>query len=311
MPNLASSYYLGIDIGGTKSGVVIGTADGTILHRVGGPTPHGPDASDAVAALIEMAREICRTAGIRPSDAAGVGISCGGPLNSKRGVVLNPPNLPEWRDVPISALICAELDVPTAHLENDANATALAEHCWGAGRGLNDLAYLTFGTGMGAGLILNGALYRGKSDFAGEIGHATIIPDGPPCLCGKHGCLETLTSGGALDRIAREKFHDPTATAATVCERARAGDALAMSIIDDASRYLGIGIANLLQTLDLEMVILGSMALKAGDLFLEPIRRYTREYAWAAVCEGVQIVPAGLGTEAQDKAALAVALKVD
>ncbi len=306
----SNSIYLGLDIGGTKLAAVTGLNDGTILHRAEAPTSHGTVEGWRTSAdsLIVLAQTVCQLTGVPPWDCISVGISCGGPLDSKTGVVLRPPNLPEWDNVPIRDFVMDRLSVRVVALENDANATAVAEHEWGAGVGVGNMAYLTFGTGMGAGLILDGKLFRGKRDFAGEIGHATIYPDGPICLCGKRGCLEAIASGGAIDRIGRERYGDQTVNAAIVCERARGGDAVALGIIDEASRALGIGIANLLQTLDLEMVILGSLALKAGDLFLQPVRRYAEHYAWDSVMDGVRIVPAGLGFEAQDKAALAVAI---
>ena len=304
----SDGLLLGLDIGGTKLAAVIGRESGEILHRVECATPHvGGDWRPALDALAGLAASVSDAVGIAPRDVAAVGVSCGGPLDSRRGVVLNPPNLPEWRDVPLKQALSDRLGAQVIALENDANATALAEHRWGAGRGAANLAYITFGTGIGAGLILNGALFRGKREFAGEIGHATIEPDGPLCLCGKRGCLEALASGGAIDRVARERFGNPAASAAFVCEQARLGNATALEIADRASRALGIGIANLLQTLDLERVILGSLAVKSGDIFLDPVRAYAAAYTWPSVMEGVEILPAGLGIRAQDLAALAVA----
>jgi glucokinase len=303
-----SPSLLGIDIGGTKLAAVVGDENGTVIERSEAPTPRLPGSDWRMAALIlvELARDVCARAGIATKAVSGIGISCGGPLDSVRGIVLNPPNLPGWRDAPICDFLAGRLGNASIVLENDANATAIAEHRWGAGQGSSSLAYLTFGTGMGAGLILNGCLYQGKRDLAGEIGHAVVDPNGPLCLCGKRGCLEAIASGGALDRVAREHLGDD-ATAATICERARRGDAQCLGFVDAAARGLGTGIANLLHTLDLEVVILGSLAVKAGDLFLEPVRRYAEEYTWPSIYAGVRIIAAGLGSEAQDKAALALA----
>jgi glucokinase len=306
-----TSVLLGIDIGGTKLAAIIGDEDGRVIERADAPTPRSADSDWRMGALalVELAREVCVRTGVSPKNVAAIGVSCGGPLDPEKGIILNPPNLPGWRDVPLREFLAMRLENANIALENDANATALAEHRWGAGRGASNLAYLTFGTGMGAGLILNGALYQGKRDLAGEIGHAVIDPNGPRCLCGKRGCLEALASGGALDRVAAEHFGEG-ATASTICDYARRGDSDCVRFIDSAARALGIGIANLLHTLDLEVVILGSLALKAGDLFLEPVRSYAREFTWPSIFEGVQIVPAGLGSEAQDKAALAIASNV-
>lgn len=170
------------------------------------------------------------------------------------------------------------------------------------------MAFLTMGTGIGAGLILEGMLYRGRGDLAGEIGHATVWPGGPLCLCGKRGCLETLASGTAIGRMGRERLGGAVTTAEDVCTLARAGNAAAQSVIADAARFVGLGLANLLHTLNLERIVLGTLAVHAADLLLAPIRAATEENCWPRVWEGVQIVPAALGDAAQDKAALAVAL---
>jgi glucokinase len=302
-----ADLLLGIDVGGTKLAAVLGDANGRIVERATSPTPRAHDSDWRVSAqiLVELAREVCGRVGSTPKRMAAVGVSCGGPLDRARGIVLNPPNLPGWRDVPLREFLIAKLQLDDVTIENDANAIALAEHRWGAGQGVENLACLTFGTGIGAGLILNGKLFHGKHDLAGEIGHAVVDPDGPECLCGKRGCLEAMASGGALDRIARARFGEG-ASAITICDRARQGDPECAGIVESAAMALGVGVANLLQSLDLEMVILGSLAIRAGDLFLEPIREHARRNTWPAIFEGVKIVACGLGEEAQDKAALAV-----
>ena len=297
---------LGMDIGGTKSAALVGDQEGNVLARIGGPTP--PDWREAVSFLTASLRQACGELGRAPSDALALGISCGGPLDSGTGVVHAPPNLPGWDAVPLKDLLEAEFGVPTV-VENDANATALAEHRWGAGAGCRDMVFLTMGTGIGAGLILNGALYRGRRDLAGEVGHATVWPDGPACPCGKRGCLETLASGTAIGRAGRARYGDENVSSETVCVRARGGDPVAQEILADAARWMGLGLANLLHTLNLERVVLGTLAVHAADLLLEPIRRETQRHCWPRVWEGVSIVAAALGDAAQDKAALAAALE--
>ncbi len=300
------TLLLGIDIGGTKSAALIGDSEGNVLARQSALTPQGPW-EDAYALLLSLVHAVCRDYGVKLTELAAVGVSCGGPLDSRTGIVHAPPSLPHWVDVPLRALLEADLGLPVT-LENDANATALAEHRWGAGMGCRDMAFLTMGTGIGAGLILDGALYRGRRDLAGEIGHATIYPGGVPCLCGKRGCLEAMASGTSIGRMGRERFGEDTLTAHDVCARARLGDSVALSVIADASLAMGIGLANLLQTLNLERIVLGTLAVHAADLFLEPIRAATEAYCWPRVWDGVSIVPAALGDAAQDKAALAIAL---
>jgi glucokinase len=299
------TLLLGIDIGGTKSAAVIGNADGTVLARTSARTPQ-ESWQEAYRVLLGLTHEVCQTHGTALSEIAAVGVSCGGPLDSRTSIVHAPPNLPKWDAVPLRALLETDLCLPVT-LENDANATALAEHRWGAGVGCADMAFLTMGTGVGAGLILEGKLYRGRRDLAGEIGHATVWPGGPLCLCGKRGCLESLASGTSIGRMGRERFGEEGLTAHDVCARARLGDPIALSVIADAALYMGIGLANLLQALNLERIILGTLAVHAADLFMEPIRAAAEAYCWPCVWEGVSIVPAALGDAAQDKAALAVA----
>jgi glucokinase len=299
--------FLGLDIGGTKSAAVVGDETGAVLHRSVGPTPLG-DWREAVAFLVALLQSVCREAGITADQAEALGVSCGGPLDSQTGVVYSPPNLPTWDGVPLKVLLQDQFGGLPVIVENDANATALAEHRWGAGVGCRDMAFLTMGTGIGAGLILDGRLYRGRNDLAGEIGHATVWPDGPLCPCGKRGCLEALASGTAIARIGRERYRDPDLTALDICERARRGDPLACEIIAETARWMGLGLANLLHTLNLERVVLGTLAVHAADLLLEPICAAAKVNCWPRVWEGVSIVPAALGDAAQDKAALAVAL---
>jgi glucokinase len=298
--------FLGIDIGGTKSAAVVGDDAGAVLGRVSAPTPR-EDWREAVALLCEMVYEVCDRQGVTISDIAALGVSCGGPLDTATGTLYTPPNLPKWEAIPLKAILEREFGLPTK-LENDANATALAEHRWGAGQGYQDMAFLTMGTGIGAGLILGGDLYRGRRDLAGEIGHAIVLPNGPLCLCGKCGCLEALASGTSLARMGGERYAEEGLTAFEVCARARLGDAIALGIIADLALYMGIGLANLLHTLNLERIVLGTLAVHAADLLIEPIRSATEAHCWPRVWEGVSIVPAALGDAAQDKAALAVAM---
>ncbi len=300
------ALLLGLDIGGTKSAAVIGDADGTVLAREAALTPFA-SWQEAVALLCDLCRAVCRDYGVSVPDLAALGVSCGGPLDSATGTVYAPPNLPAWEAVPLRALLEAEFGLPT-FLENDANATALAEHRWGAGRGCRDMAFLTMGTGIGAGLILDGHLYRGRRDLAGEVGHCVVLPNGPLCPCGKRGCLEALASGTALARMGRERSGEDGLTAQDVCSRARLGDAVALAVIADVALYMGVGLANLLHTLNLERIVLGTLAVHAADLLLAPIRASAETHCWPRVWEGVSILPAALGDAAQDKAALAVAL---
>lgn len=303
---MTETILLGLDIGGTKSAAVVGDADGRVFARASRPTPRA-SWGEAFDIFVDLIDAVCGEHGCSSADCARLGVSFGGPWDSRREVTRTPPNLPAWDAVPLRTLLSDRLHIDVA-VENDANATALAEHRWGAGRGARDMAFLTFGTGIGAGLILDDRLYRGRGDLAGEIGHAVLVPDGPPCPCGKRGCLEALASGTAVGRIGSERYGEPV-DAVEVCRRARAGDPVAIDIVEEAANWMGLGIANLLHTLNLERVVLGTLAVSAGDFFLEPIRLAARRYCWPEVWDGVDIVAAGLGERAQDLAALAVAVR--
>lgn len=311
---------LGVDIGGTKCAVALGTDRGRILHREQMPTCAGKGPEDIMRRLVDLARAFAARHVCRDTRLRGIGISCGGPLDTRTGLVYNPPNLPGWNGIPVRTMFEQAFPGVSVVLENDANATALAEWRWGAGRGARNMAYLTQGTGIGGGLILDGRLYRGTNDLAGEVGHQTILPDGPLCGCGKRGCLEALASGPAIARSARMRLERGEASALLppdnvsledltgrhVVDAARAGDRLARDVLAEAGTYLGIGLANIIQILNPERIILGTITVHAGDLILEPIRRTVAERAWARAVNVCTIVPAALGDRAQDLAAIAL-----
>jgi len=304
-----SDLLIGVDIGGTKCAAVVGNGNGDVLARRFGPTPKGAW-EDAVRLLMDLIHGVCADFGVAPRDCAAIGASCGGPVDTRNGAINAPPNLPNWTSVPIRSLFENEFAIPV-FIENDANATAIAEHRWGAGVGVADMAFLTMGTGIGAGLILNGKLYRGRSDLAGEIGHVVVRPDGALCACGKRGCLEAYASGSALTRIGRDLYGDENITSEVVCDRARQGDPIAIGVIDEAASCMGLALANLLQTLNLQRIVLGTLAVHAGDLLLPPIREAASANCWPNIWRGVTIVAAALGPASQDRAALAVALRVE
>lgn len=316
---MQNQTIIGVDIGGTKCAVSIGRTDGRILSRKAIPTEcDRRTPQEVLERLAALARELLVAAKDleKPS---GVGVSCGGPLDSKTGVVHSPPNMPEWKAVPVRAFFEKALSLPV-RIENDANATALAEWRYGAGKGTRNFVFLTMGTGIGGGLILDGRLYRGTNDLAGEIGHQTILMNGPLCGCGKRGCLEALASGPAIARLARESMvygrhkrvlalaggRAADITAAHVVQAANDGDAFARQILEEAGTYMGLGIANVIQMLNPERIALGTIAVHAGDHILNPIRAAVAEYAWKRSTDVCKILPAALGDEAQDLAAVAL-----
>jgi glucokinase len=253
---------------------------------------------------------------------AGIGISCGGPLNSETGIILSPPNLPQWDNIPVVEYFNQAFNVATA-LQNDANAGVLAEWQWGAGRGYNNIIFLTFGTGMGAGLILDNRLYSGTNDLAGEVGHIRLASDGPVGY-GKAGSFEGFCSGGGIARLARSHAeiaikagHPPSfcqtlddldaITAKSVATAANNGDALALEIFDTVAQKLGLGLSILIDILNPQRIIIGSIFLRQQHLLegqmLTTIQQEAIPYS-AAVCD---IVPPQLGEAIGDYAALAVA----
>lgn len=316
------THLAGIDIGGTKCAVCIGRAEAghiEILDKRRFATPGSPESAlvaltDGLEALLEAHPEVALSA---------VGVSCGGPLDSVRGLILSPPNLPGWDRVDVVTPFRERFGVPTS-LQNDANACAVAEWQWGTGRGARSMVFLTFGTGMGAGLVLDGRLYAGASDMAGEVGHIRLAEDGPLGY-GKRGSFEGFCSGGGIARLAQSRALEaiqagtppafcPTladldkVTAASVGEAAQAGDPLAHAIYETVGRYLGRGLAVLVDVLNPECIVVGSIYGRQQSLLepmaLEVLRAEAHPHALAAC----KIVPAGLGERVGDYAGLAVAL---
>lgn len=301
---MTSDVIAAIDIGGTKIALGLARLDGQPLlpfQRFPTRVERGarPIVDEAINELERMAAE----AGAR---IVAVGIGCGGPLDRRRGLILSPPNLPGWDEFPIVRLITERLGVPVL-LDNDANASALAEHEYGAGRGLRDLVYITISTGIGGGLIINDQLVHGVGDGAGEVGHMVVAPGGPLCGCGARGCLEALCSGTSIARRAAERLAQDgqpstlraggaeQVTAHSVAEAARAGDALACEVWDETIHYLALGLSNIIAALAPEAIILGGGVSAAGDQLLVPLRERVRESVKIMPVEQVQILQASLG----------------
>ncbi len=320
---MTDQLIIGVDIGGTKCAVCVADTSGNILHRYGEPTG-GDDRSpeEILASLSAGVDRLLIENGINRSRLLGAGVSCGGPLDTTTGIIYAPPNLPRWQAVPVKRLIEEHLKVPV-RVENDANATALAEWKFGAGIGARNLVFMTMGTGIGGGIIADGRLIHGANDLAGELGHQTVLINGPLCGCGKRGCLEALASGPSIARLAKDSTRQgrnrvvlPMAggrvediTARHIVESAKQSDPFALAILEEAGTYMGLGIANIIQILNPEVVILGTIAVHAGDLILEPIRRAVGEYAWKRSADVCRIVPAALEDRAQDLAGIALWLQ--
>jgi glucokinase len=303
---MTNEVIAAIDIGGTK--IALGLSD------LGGepslPFRRFPtDVARGPHRILEQALdELERMAGEAGARVAAVGCGCGGPLSRRRGLILSPANLPGWDEFPIVDLIRERLRVPVG-LDNDANAAALAEHEYGAGRGAESMVYMTISTGIGGGVILGSHLIHGVGDAAGEVGHMIVKPDGAPCGCGARGCLETICSGTSIARRAAERLANGAQssalldggaglkgiTAKAVADAARAGDPLASEVWDETIEYLALGVGNVIAAFAPEAVVLGGGVSTAGEQLLEPLRRRVNESVKIAPVDEIRIVQAALG----------------
>jgi Transcriptional regulator/sugar kinase len=305
-------YIVGVDLGGTN--VVVGamSADGK-HHYAMRSIPTGAQAgaeavADRIVGLIEgvILDTIAQTNASR-RDFIGVGIGAPGPLDREKGIVIVAPNL-GWRNYPLRDRIAEKLHLP-ATLDNDANCATVGEWWQGAARGGTNVIGMTIGTGIGGGLIIDGTLFHGASDVAGEIGHTTIDLNGRHCKCGNYGCLEAYASGPAIAVRAREVLvREETAsllpsmvggkldaiTAETVYRAAQQGDAVASEIVRDTARYLGVGIANLLNILNADVVVVAGGVTQAGDALFVPLQAEVRRRAFRPAVEATRIVPGEL-----------------
>lgn len=311
---------VGIDVGGTKVAFAAGDAAGRLHATERRPTAPSGDGAADVRGLVESLRGVLARAGIRAGEIDAIGVAVPSPLDPERGVVLNPPNLPGWHEVPVRALFEDAFGVPV-FLENDANAAALAEWHFGAARGFEHVVYMTMSTGVGGGLILGGRLHRGVMAGAGEVGHAPVEWNGEPCSCGLRGCLEAYVGGAAWTRRLRAIAPAASAVVALaggrdavtpehVVAAARSDDAFGLAEMMRWNDYVARGIVSLVFTLAPQVIVLGTIAVAAGEaLALEPIRARVRERVWPALAAGLSIRAAALGDSLPYHAAIGVALE--
>lgn len=315
-------FYLGIDIGGTKCAVVVGDINFNIHKRIEFETR--TDKRGYVEILNEFYEHIDNLLGEFPKGRLKrIGISCGGPLDSTKGMIYSPPNLPGWDNVPIVQLFNEKYGVPTS-IQNDANACALAEWLMGAGKGTQNMIFLTFGTGMGSGLIINGKLYSGTNDLGGEVGHIRLAEDGPIGF-GKAGSFEGFCSGGGIAQLAKkmviEKLKNgemvnfcpdvdraDNLTAKDVALAAHEGDPVALAIIQVSGEYLGRGLAVLIDILNPQCIVIGSIYARNEGLFKPHVERILKQEAIPSALEVCQVKPAKLGDAIGDYAALSIAV---
>lgn len=303
----SDALILGIDLGGTKSAATLQTPLGEVRYRIAAPTPAQGGSNAVIASLIALAQNALQAANSLGTAVAGCGISAGAPADAARGIVYPAPNLPGWSPsgTPLAQILSDVLNVPT-YLENDADATALAEWRFGAGRGTETMLFLTQGTGIGSGLVLNGRLHRGAFGAGGEIGHVCIDTSDRArvCNCGLRGCLEAYASGPSIIRMAIENGYAGEPSGAAVADAARSGNPAALAAFALAADKMGRGLAILAMLLNPERIVLGTLAVHAGDLLLADTEKSLHRHAWKRLTDNLTIAPAELGDRAQDLAAL-------
>jgi len=305
----AKQLTIGVDLGGTKIETVVADAEGNVLGEDLRPTLAAEGPAAVIARIAGSIRDAASRANVALADTLGVGISAPGPAKPKLGIVTDAPNLPGWHNIHVTKLLSEAVGLP-ALLENDANAAAYGECRFGAAKGLQHIVYVTLGTGIGGGIIIDGKIYEGASGAAGEVGHMVVLPDGPVCNCGNRGCVEALSAGPAIARDAAaliaggkapklaELAGEAPPTAKLVHEAALQGDEEAREIIHRAGYYLGLGLTGLLNIFDPQALILGGGLTNLGELYLGPAIETARKGAFPQIVADVLITTANLGNRA-------------
>lgn len=300
------SWVVGADLGGTKIRLGLVGPDDRIVAVRQIPTRAEAGPADVVARIGDAVDELART---MPADGkiVGMGICSPGPVDHETGTIIDPPNIQGLHHTPLRQLLEERLGVPVA-LEHDAKAAALGDYYFGAGRGERSMVYIVVGTGVGAAIILDGQLYRGAHNSAGEIGHTTLDRHGDRCSCGSRGCVETYLSGPWLarryvDLLAAagpdeaQPWGDNALSGEDVAQRAATGDATAQAVLAGAGSALGAAVATLAMVLDVDHFVIGGSVAKAGELLLEPARRTVPLYSFSSVSQRVRVVPTALGDD--------------
>ena len=314
-------YILGIDIGGTKCAINYGYKTGEQLHLLDKERFLTTTVDETINAILTSIERVMEKHALSKDRVSAIGISCGGPLDSNKGIIMSPPNLQGWDNIPIVNIIQKKFGIRTS-LQNDANACALAEWKYGAGRGSQNMVFMTFGTGLGAGLILDGKLFTGTNDNAGELGHIRLTEHGPVGY-GKAGSFEGFCSGGGISQIAKTVLLEKTQmginvdwctpeeidqiTSQKVAEAAYNGEELALDIFDTSAKALGNGLSIVIDILNPEIVVIGGIYTRCQSLMetrmLEIIKKEALPHS-RAVCK---VLPSKLGEQIGDYAALSVA----
>ena len=317
------SVLIGVDIGGTKTAVIASLKPPATIDRIEFPTRPGRGAEPALKLIKQGISDLLSRRRLKRTAIRAIGVSCGGPLDRIRGVIQAPPNLSTWVDIPIKAILEAEFET-RCQVENDANAGAVAEHRFGAGRGCRNMIFITMGTGFGAGIISDGRLYHAANDMAGEIGHVRLTRSGPIGYY-KAGSVEGWISGGGIAQVAEmavaagrrrgertvlaeQLQRGKPITARDVALAAQNGDVVASRIIHSTGRRLGQVLAMLVDILNPERIVIGGLAMRLGDALLCPARNVIQREALAPSAATCEVVPAALDERIGDVAALCVAM---
>ncbi|MBF0216280.1 MAG: ROK family protein [Candidatus Omnitrophica bacterium] len=307
-------YIIGVDVGGTKTASGVITGNGHLVGKIVLPTCARRGRDVSVKQVLSSVSAVLERTGIGKKDLKGIGVCAPGPLDPKRGIVHNPPNLPGWDNVPLPAIIEKKFGVRT-ELENDANAAGMAEMIWGAARGYKNVFYVTVSTGIGTGIIIGGRIYHGKNGMAGEGGHCTINYDdtGGPCGCGNIGCVESMASGPATSRRLIKKMKKSggkksilyrlsggdlgAITMRTIADAARQKDKLAMDTIKEQGRILGIWLGGMINVLDPGIIVIGGGVSSIGKLIFDEIRKTAYKSTVNVFAAKTPIVPAKLKSD--------------
>lgn len=317
-----SSAVLGFDIGGTKIAVSLGSLDGRVLASERIPTGAKADYAEVLPRMVETARAVVQAAGVPADSVLACGICAPGPLDIPHGRMLKSPNM-AWDNVPIRDDLADALELPV-YFDNDANGGALAEWFFGAGQGCRDFIYLTMSTGVGGGIIANGALLQGTTGLAGELGHIVLDPDGPLCHCGMRGCLEAYCGGRSVsDRLKRTMRESPVQEIMdspnvqgdfdkldylTLREAVHRNVPFAVQFWDDVCMRLAQGMGIHMMSFNPELIVLGTLAVYSGDLLMSRVNHYLPRFVWSSVLQNCRIQPAALGSEVGELSGPCVAL---
>ena len=307
---MAKKFIVGIDLGGTKISAALADAKGNILQIIKVPTQASRGQKVVINNIFAVIEELLLLKNLKKKDIACIGIGAPGPVLSDQGIVESPPNLPGWKKVNLKAILQKKFKHKVI-LENDANLATLAEARCGAGKGIANFVYMTVSTGIGGGIVINGELYKGVSGAAGEIGHFIVDQTGHKCGCGNLGCLEAMASGLAMRKIAisrlRERYSKilelvdgdiEKVDAEIIAKAARAGDALAKSIIGEIVDVLAKGMAGIVNVLNPSVVVVGGGLSNMNSLLFAPLNKLVKKYALPTSARAVKVVKAKLGDKA-------------